>query len=119
MRSPRRRGARVEVVLILDDFGSTADSFFLKKLIDAGGKVQRFGARWGGRYLIRNHQKMLIVDDNAAIIGGFNIEQAYFDPPEKGGWNDLAVRVEGPAVKQLTDYFAILAYLDRWAAQSR
>ncbi|WEK45794.1 MAG: phosphatidylserine/phosphatidylglycerophosphate/cardiolipin synthase family protein [Candidatus Andeanibacterium colombiense] len=101
----------VEVVLIVDDFGSSADSLFLKSLIDAGGTVQRFGARWGGRYLIRNHQKMLIVDDKAAIIGGFNIAQAYFDPPEKDGWNDLAVRVEGAAVKQLTEYYAILA---RW-----
>ena len=103
-----RRG--VAVTLILDDFGSLADSYFLASLIQAGGKVQRFGARWGTRYLIRNHQKLLIVDDTAAIIGGFNIEKAYFDPPEKGGWNDLAVRVEGEAVKQLTEYYAILAY---------
>jgi cardiolipin synthase len=101
----------VKVVLIVDDFGSSADTFFFKKLIDAGGRVQRFGARWGARYLIRNHQKMLIIDDEAAIIGGFNIAQAYFDPPEKGGWNDLAVRVEGDTVKQLAQYFALLA---RW-----
>jgi cardiolipin synthase len=104
-----RRG--VAVTLILDDFGSLADNAFLGDLIAAGGRVQRFGARWGTRYLIRNHQKLLIVDDEAAIIGGFNIEQAYFDPPQNGGWNDLAVRIEGAAVKQLTEYYAIL---DRW-----
>jgi cardiolipin synthase len=103
-----RRG--VKVTLILDDFGSTANAAFLAPLTDAGGRVQRFGARWGFRYLIRNHQKLLIVDDEAAIIGGFNIEQAYFDPPENGGWNDLAVRIEGAAVKQLTEYYAILAH---------
>ncbi|MBO9498943.1 MAG: phosphatidylserine/phosphatidylglycerophosphate/cardiolipin synthase family protein [Novosphingobium sp.] len=104
-----RRG--VEVILIVDDFGSSADRLFFQSLIDAGGRVQRFGARWGARYLIRNHQKLLIVDGEAAIIGGFNIAQAYFDPPEKDGWNDLAVRVEGAAVKHLTDYYAILV---RW-----
>jgi cardiolipin synthase len=103
-----RRG--VAVMLIVDDFGATADAAFLAPLTDAGGRVQRFGARWGFRYLIRNHQKMLIADDKTAIIGGFNIEQAYFDHPEDGGWNDLAVRIEGDAVKQLTEYYAILAF---------
>jgi len=103
-----RRG--VSVTLILDDFGSTADAKFLADLIEAGGKVQRFGARWGFRYLIRNHQKLVIFDDTHAIIGGFNIEQAYFEHPADGGWNDLAVRIEGPAVKQLTEYYAILAH---------
>ncbi len=106
----------VKVVLILDDFGSLADSYFLKALIDAGGKVQRFSPHWGVRYLIRNHQKLLIVDDEAAIIGGFNIEQSYFDPPEKGGWNDLAVRVEGAPLAPLIQWFGLL---ERWTAGKR
>ncbi|WP_336979665.1 cardiolipin synthase B [Altererythrobacter fulvus] len=104
-----RRG--VAVTLIVDDFGSTADAKFLQPLTDAGGIVQRFSSRWGVRYLIRNHQKMAIRDGEAAMIGGFNIEQAYFDPPEKNGWNDLGVLVEGDAVKRLCDWFGILA---RW-----
>jgi len=101
----------VAVTLIVDDFGSSADDIFLAPLIRVGGRVQRFSVRWNARYLIRNHQKMLIVDDEVAMIGGFNIEQSYFDPPEKNGWNDLGVRVAGPAVARLTDWFAIL---DGW-----
>ncbi len=101
-----RRG--VEVTLIVDDFGSPADARFLGPLTEAGGAVQRFSSRWGVRYLIRNHQKMAIRDGQAAIIGGFNIEQSYFDPPEANGWNDLGVLVRGDAVKRLCDWFDLL-----------
>lgn len=105
-----RRG--VEVTLIVDDFGSTADSFFAC-LVDAGATVRRFSPRRGVRYLIRNHQKMTIADDEAAMIGGFNIEQAYFDPAEVNGWNDLGVIVRGDAVPRLSAWFALL---DRWSS---
>ncbi|HTN15914.1 MAG TPA: phospholipase D-like domain-containing protein, partial [Sphingomonadaceae bacterium] len=101
-----RRG--VAVTLIVDDFGSPADAHFLSPLTEAGGAVQRFSSRWGVRYLIRNHQKMAIRDGEAAMIGGFNIEQAYFDPPEANGWNDLGVLVEGGVVKRLCDWFDLL-----------
>ena len=106
----------VQVILIVDDFGSRADDIFLAPLTRAGGIVRRFSAHWNSRYLIRNHQKMLICDEDVAIIGGFNIEQSYFDPPEKNGWNDLAVRLEGDAVARLAQWFALL---DAWTAQGR
>ena len=106
-------GRGVSVTLILDDYGSTADDDFLSSLIEAGGKVQRFSARWNARYLIRNHQKMLIADGEAALIGGFNVEQSYFDPPEKDGWNDLAIRVEGEAAARLAEWFDLL---EGWTA---
>ncbi len=106
----------VSVTLIVDDFGSPADNLFLAPLTQAGGKVKRFSARWSVRYLIRNHQKMLIMDDRAALIGGFNISQAYFDPPEKNGWNDLGVLITGAAIARLVDWFSLL---DGWTDQSR
>lgn len=105
-----RRG--VQVTLIVDDFGSTGHAFFAP-LVDAGATVRRFSPRRGVRYLIRNHQKMTIADDEAAMIGGFNIEQAYFDPAEVNGWNDLGVIVRGDAVPRLSAWFALL---DRWSA---
>lgn len=106
----------VAVTLIVDDFGSPADDRFFASLIEAGGRVKRFSARWSVRYLIRNHQKMLIMDDEAALIGGFNIAQAYFDPPEKNGWNDLGVRITGPGLARLVDWFGLL---DGWTDQHR
>lgn len=106
----------VAVTLIIDDFGSLADDRFLAPLIEAGGRVKRFSARWSVRYLIRNHQKMLIMDDRTALIGGFNIAQAYFDPPEENGWNDLAVRVTGETISRLVDWFSLL---DGWTDRPR
>lgn len=96
----------VKVRLAVDGFGSGSTSAdFFKPLVDAGGGFCRFHPRWGRRYLLRNHQKMTIVDGRAAIVGGFNIADAYFDPDRDDSWRDLGVRVEGPVVDHLTVYF--------------
>ena len=101
-----RRG--VEVVLIIDRFGAAATDEFLKPMCDAGGTFCCFSPKWSQRYLIRNHQKMIIADDTRAMFGGFNIEDDYFATPEVNGWNDLAIAVEGSAVDGLVDWFAKL-----------
>jgi cardiolipin synthase len=101
-----RRG--VEVMLIIDRFGASATDKFLKPLKEAGGDHRFFGARRTQRYLVRNHQKMVIADDARALFGGFNIEDDYFAPPGENGWNDLAIRIEGKAVKGLVDWFGNL-----------
>jgi len=102
-----RRG--VAVTLIIDRFGAAASDAFLAPLKAAGGDHRCFGARWTQRYLVRNHQKMIIVDDVRAMFGGFNIEDDYFASPEANGWNDLAIEVEGSAVEGLVEWFAKLA----------
>jgi len=101
-----RRG--VTVTLIIDRFGADATDAFLQPLVDAGGCFLCFSPRWSQRYLIRNHQKMVIADGARAMFGGFNIEDDYFAPPEAGGWTDLAVRIEGSAVAGLVEWFARL-----------
>jgi cardiolipin synthase len=101
-----RRG--VAVTLILDSFGASASDRFLQPLVDAGGRYFCFSPRIGLRYLIRNHQKMVIADGERALFGGFNIEDDYFAPPEQNGWNDLAIALEGDAVAGLNDWFARL-----------
>ena len=99
-----RRGVRVR--LAVDGFGSAGTSAdFFKPLIDAGGGFCRFHPRWGRRYLLRNHQKMAIADGHAAIIGGFNIGDAYFDPNRDDSWRDLGLRIDGPAVEHLSVYY--------------
>lgn len=101
-----RRG--VAVMLIIDRFGSDASETFLTPLREAGGEFRYSNPRWTQRYLIRNHQKMILADDSVAIFGGFNIEDDYFAPPEVNGWNDLGVRLEGPAVAGLVEWFGKL-----------
>jgi len=104
-----RRGAAVS--LIVDGFGSedTPDDFFAG-LEAAGVSVCRFSARWGRRYLLRNHQKLALADaedDEAAriIVGGFNVEDDYFGTAAQQAWRDLGLLVEGPAAARMGDYF--------------
>lgn len=104
----QRRGVAVSV--LIDDFGSSAnpDNFFLA-LREAGATVCRFHPSWGRRYLLRNHQKMLLVDGetdaSSVLIGGFNIEDDYFKRADEGGWRDIGLVVAGPAAARLAPYY--------------
>ena len=109
-----QRGVRV--TLILDGFGATASDQFLEPLNAAGGWVVRFMPLWSQRYLIRNHQKIVVADESLAMIGGFNIEDEYFVTPAMNGWNDLAITVRGDAVADMVRWFDLL--LD-WTANAR
>lgn len=106
-----KRGVSVSV--LIDDFGSSKnpDNFFTS-LREAGATICRFHPSWGRRYLIRNHQKMLLVDgetDNSRVlIGGFNIEDDYFQRSDEGGWRDIGLVVFGPAAARLTPYYDAL-----------
>lgn len=104
----RARG--VEVTLLVDGFGSSAvsDSFF-QPLVDAGGRLGRFIPHKGRRYLLRNHQKMLIADGSVALIGGANIADDYFrDTQTQDHWHDLMLKIEGTQVAHLATYFDAL-----------
>ena len=99
-----RRG--VHVRLMIDGFGSggTRAAFF-SALCAEGGEFCCFSARWNVRYLIRNHQKIVIADEEQAMIGGFNVEEDYFAPPARNGWNDLGIALSGPAVAKLVGWY--------------
>ena len=101
-----KRGVRV--TLIIDQFGAAVSDQFLSPLTDAGGICLRFSAKWTRRYLIRNHQKLVIADGTRAMFGGFNIADDYFAPPERNGWADLGIVIEGTAIAGLTDWYARL-----------
>jgi cardiolipin synthase A/B len=103
----QRRG--VAVHLLIDRFGTDAKESFFQPIIDAGGRFGMFNPRWNVRYLIRNHQKMTIVDREIAVLGGFNVSEHYFKPPEENGWADLGVVVKGPVVEDICRWFGQLA----------
>ncbi|WP_380784696.1 phosphatidylserine/phosphatidylglycerophosphate/cardiolipin synthase family protein [Sphingomonas sp. R86521] len=100
----------VTVALIVDGFGSdqTGDHFF-DSVEAAGVAVCRFSARFGRRYLLRNHQKLALADERRIIIGGFNIEDDYFGTVADHAWRDLGLLVEGPAAGRLAGYFDALS----------
>ena len=100
----RRARAGVRVRVILDGLGAiNRPRRALRRLQQAGGEV-RFYARvlhgpFGARINLRNHRKMVIVDDGVVIAGGRNVGQEYFGPqPRQGRWADLSFTLEGPAV---------------------
>lgn len=99
----------VAVTLIVDRFGSDAREAFFRPLVDAGGRFHFFSPRWTRGYLIRNHQKIVVVDSREAMIGGFNIEDDYFAPPEANGWQDLAIRLTGETVARIERWYDQLA----------
>jgi cardiolipin synthase len=106
----------VQTVLLIDSFGSDVDADYFQELTKAGGHFDAFMPRWTRRYLVRNHQKLLIVDGKCAMIGGFNISDEYFASPEQNGWHDLGLRIEGSGVEQL---YAWSVRLERAAFRPR
>jgi len=98
-----RRG--IDTRLYIDAFGSEAREPFFADLVAAGGKFSLFSPDWDTRFLIRNHQKMAIVDRTRVMSGGFNIADDYFASPEKNGWCDLGMMIEGPIVERFNEWF--------------
>jgi cardiolipin synthase len=99
-------GRGVEVWLLVDGFGSdTAKDAFFRPLIESKVHFCRFSAKFGRRYLLRNHQKLALADDTRVITGGFNISDEYFGTVEAGAWRDLGIIVEGESVICLKSYF--------------
>ena len=96
----------VQVSLLVDGFGSDAGkAAFFQPLIDGDVDFCRFSARYGRRYLLRNHQKLALADGRRVLIGGFNVSDDYFGTVESGAWRDLGLEVEGDSVSCLVDYF--------------
>ncbi|MEV4316738.1 phospholipase D family protein [Actinocrispum sp. NPDC049592] len=70
------------------------------------------------RTLHCHHEKLLIVDDSIAFVGGMDLTALEGDrhdnpshPADRPiGWHDLTMRVEGPVVADVADHFRL-----RWA----
>jgi cardiolipin synthase A/B len=105
-----RRG--VEVKLLIDGFGSAATPNFFTDLAAAGGEYCVFNPSYGRRYLLRNHQKLIVIDEQTVLIGGANIDAAYLDDRSARHWRDLWLRIDGPEAKLPSRYFDSLF---RWS----
>jgi cardiolipin synthase len=105
-----RRG--VEVRLLVDGFGSGVPPRFFADLGEAGGEYCVFNPSYGRRYLLRNHQKLVIADDAIAIVGGANIDETYLTDTGPRHWRDLWLRIDGPEVVLAGRYFDMIF---RWS----
>lgn len=119
----------VEVRLLLDGLGSMwTRRHFVRNLRKAGGKIGHFlpvlpiHRRWSAN--LRNHRKVVVVDDISAMVGGMNLSTLFMGPePNPKRFLDASVFLEGPAVRDLQEiflndwYYAAGAEPDRDAEQ--
>ncbi len=100
-----RRG--VDVTLVYDSFGSHhLESEHLAPLRDAGATVIAYNPmlRWRSRMsrLVRNHQKIVVVDDRVGFAGGLNVSEEYAGPRHGvARFRDTHLEVVGPAARHL------------------
>jgi len=103
----KRAKAGVKVYIIFDGLGNLfVPHDFWRRLIRAGvhvfeyGPIRTFLAYFNYHTFIRDHRKLLIIDDKVAYLGGLNIGREY----EKR-WRDTHLRIEGPVVRNIKKIF--------------
>jgi len=103
----------VEVYCVFDSFANLVVSSRFKRM-PAGIKVLRYPVYPAGwrffdfRRYGRDHRKILVVDDTAAFIGGYNVGDDYATE-----WRDTHLRITGPGVVDLKRAFADFWNLNR------
>lgn len=112
-----RARAGCDVRLLYDAVGSSGiPEQGLRAIREAGGRVEAFlpvnplRKRWSTH--LRNHRKLLLVDEEIGFAGGMNVGDEYAGGSRSGGagrgrpWRDAHLRIEGPAVFDLATVFA-------------
>ena len=101
----------VEVGVVYDDIGcmTKLPGKYYKELTKYGIHTVPFGILKGqvnNEFNNRNHRKMTIIDGKIAYTGGINLADEYINHKKPfGHWKDVAIRLEGEAVDELTRLF--------------
>ncbi|MGO4940196.1 cardiolipin synthase [Fundicoccus sp. Sow4_D5] len=107
----------VDVRLIYDDFGCLMrlPSNFDKQMEEIGIKALKFNPIKPNltlAYNTRDHRKIIEIDSTIAYTGGLNLADEYINTIDRFGyWKDNMIRLQGPAIWNLTTLF-----LDMWNA---
>ncbi len=103
--------AGIKVRVLVDGMGSwLLSNQALRQLRQHGGEFAAFHpllkSLLTGRGGLRNHRKLVVIDQQAAWTGGANLAQEYFAKLSKQKpWRDLVAVVRGPAVVELAGIF--------------
>ena len=103
----------VEVRVIYDDIGCmmTLPADYSKTLSSYGIMATPFSVLKGradGEFNNRSHRKITVIDGVIGYTGGINIADEYINAKVKHGhWKDTAIRICGPAVRELTRLFLV------------
>lgn len=98
----------VEVRVVYDDIGcmTTLPGDYYKTLQSYGIKCipfQMLKPHASNEFNNRSHRKITVIDGKIGYTGGVNIADEYINEIERFGvWKDVAIRLEGEAVRQLT-----------------
>ncbi len=104
-------GRGVKVKVLLDSLGAYLPGHpSFKKFEKAGGKVAffmpLFHQPFKGRANLRNHRKLMVIDQTVAVVGGMNIAREYLGPKkDENRWVDLSFVLQGYIVEQLEELF--------------
>ncbi len=99
-----RRG--VEVRVLVDALGSDAlPPGFWTPLVTAGGQVREFNPLKLRRLPIRDHRKLVVIDEEHAGVGGFNVAEEYAGDGVTHGWADAGLAITGPVARVLAKEF--------------
>ena len=102
-------GRSVRVRVLLDSLGSNELSpDFWNGLRAAGGETRFFNPLNLRRIVFRDHRKLLVVDEEHAVVGGFNIAPEYAGDGVERGWRDLGLALEGDAARCLAASFDVM-----------
>jgi cardiolipin synthase len=93
----------VSIFIILDAFGSAK---FSKKIQEKLLKHKINFKFFKPIFLLKNigrrlHQKMLLIDNHSAIVGGINYAKEFNSPKNSSPWLDYACLIEGEEVKNI------------------
>ncbi len=110
----------VEIRIMYDDFGSATKLPFNyhRYLSKLGFMVKRFNPmKLHFNYVMnfRDHRKIVVIDNEVAFTGGFNIGDEYTNKKKVfGHWNDAGIMIKGEAVWGFTSMF-----LENWAFSNK
>ena len=103
----------VEVKVVYDDIGCmmTLPGDYFCTLQSYGIDATPFSALKGNadsEFNNRSHRKITVIDGKVGYTGGVNIADEYINEVVRfGHWKDVGIRLEGDAVKELTNLFLI------------
>ena len=108
-----KAAAGVEVKVVYDDIGCmmTLPGDYFRTLRSFGIDATPFSALKGNadsEFNNRSHRKITVIDGKVGYTGGVNIADEYINEVVKfGHWKDVGLRLEGDAVKELTNLLLI------------
>ena len=95
----------VRVYLMADGYASQhLSKNFIREVETAGIHFRFFEPLFKSRnsyFGRRLHHKVIVVDNQSSMVGGINISNHYNDRPDKPGWLDFALHMEGEITRDI------------------